>query len=48
MSRERQMLDDDEEVCPQCGETFIPDIENQDLCEFCEAELHEQYQQTNH
>lgn len=40
--------DDVGEVCPDCGEEFWPDIENQKRCEYCEANLHEQYQNTNH
>lgn len=42
------MLDDDENICPECGKPLIPDIENQDLCEICEAKLHEQYGHTIH
>jgi hypothetical protein len=42
------MMSDNLEICPECGELYSPDIEDQELCEFCEAELHEQYQYTNH
>jgi len=41
-------MDDEPEICPKCGEEFFPEIDDQELCEHCEAKLHEQYQHTNH